>query len=195
VLDVLRDRDVRSTFLMVADRVRQHPGLARRVISEGHEVGLHGDRHVELRGGESVRSQYVALRRGRRDVEALLEARVRWFRAPFGKQEPETVLACHLAGMRPLMWSTSAHDWQPDTLEEQLAHVSSGLEAGAIVLLHDGSARIAEPAPPPPEAQPELLERLLDLLQTRSLRPVTVTELCAAGSVVRAPWFEQWLHH
>lgn len=179
---------------MVAERVRQHPALARRVIAEGHEVGLHGDRHVEMRG-ESIRSQYTALHRGRRDVEALLGVRITWFRAPYGKQEPETVIACRLAAMRPLMWSTSAHDWQPDTIEDQLAHVAGGLEPGAIVLLHDGSARIAQPPPPPPRNQPELLERVLDLLQQRSLRPVTIRELCASGPAVRAPWFQQWLHH
>ena len=194
VLDVLRDRGGRATFLMVAERVRQHPALARRVIAEGHEVGLHGDEHVEMLNG-SVRSQYVSLRRGRRDVEALLDVRITWFRAPFGKQEPETVLACRLAGMRPLMWSTSAHDWQPDPIEDQLRHVAGGLKPGAIVVLHDGSARVAEPPPPPPENQPELLDRLLDLLHERALRPVTMSELCASGVVVRGPWFEQWLHH
>jgi peptidoglycan/xylan/chitin deacetylase (PgdA/CDA1 family) len=146
-------------------------------------------------GGESIRSQYLALQRGRRDLETLLGVRVKWFRAPYGHQEPETVLACHLAGMRPLMWSTSAHDWQPDPIDEQLAHVAGGLTPGAIVLLHDGSARIAEPQPPPPSTQPELLERLLDLLHERSLRPVTMSALCASGAVVRAPWFERWLHH
>lgn len=126
------------------------------------------------------------------DVDRQLDLRLSWFRAPYGKRDLETVLACRLAGMRPLMWSTSGHDWQPDTIEDQLAHLAGGLEPGAIVLLHDGSARIADPPPPPPRNQPELLERVLDLLQQRSLRPVTISELCASGSVVRAPWFQQW---
>jgi peptidoglycan/xylan/chitin deacetylase (PgdA/CDA1 family) len=194
VLDVLRDRKVRATFLLVGDRVRQHPDLARQVLAEGHEVGLHGDRHVDMRGG-SVAEQYRALRQGRSDIEALLGVRIAWFRPPYGKQEPRTVIACRLAGMRPLMWSTSAHDWRPDPIEHQLTHAASGLRPGAVVLLHDGSARIAEPPPPPPRTQPELLERLLDLMYERSLEPVTVSELCASGDPVRAQWFEQWLHH
>src|SRR6187401_1455912 len=56
VLDVLRDGGVPATFLIVAERVRQHPALARRVIAEGHEVGLHGDQHVDM-SGESLRNQ------------------------------------------------------------------------------------------------------------------------------------------
>ena len=194
VLDVLRDRGVPATFLLVAERVRRYPALARRVLVEGHEIGLHGDRHEEMCGG-SLRNQYRSLRRGRRDVEALLNTRVRWFRPPYGKQEPETVAACRASGMRPLMWSTSAHDWKSVAIEEQLAHAMTGLRPGAVILLHDGSAREADPPPPPPRTQPELLERLLDLLDRHGLQPVTVSDLVASGTPVREPWFEQWLHH
>ena len=194
VLEVLKARDVRGTFLLVAERVRQHPELAKRVSAERHEVGLHGDQHVDMRGGSFV-EQYRALRRGRRDVEATTGTRVKWFRPPYGKQEPETVAACRSAGMRPLMWSTSGHDWQQVGIEDQLAHVAAGLRPGAVVLLHDGAARVADPPPLPPRTQPQLLEQLLDLLQFRGLEPVTISELCAVGRPVRAPWFEQWLHH
>ena len=194
VLDVLRERRAPATVLLVADRVRRRPELARRVVAEGHEVGLHGDTHVDLRG-VPLSQQLRALRRGRRDVEATLGVPVRWFRPPYGKQEPETVVASRVNRMQPLMWSTSAHDWQDDPIEEQLAHAAAGVRPGSIVLLHDGTARIADPPPPPPRTQPELLERLLDLLEERELEPVTVSRLCAAGTPVRAGWFEQWLHH
>lgn len=194
VLDVLRRRGVTATFLLVAERVRQHPDLARQVVAAGHEVGLHGNRHVE-HCGIPFPEQLRQLRRGRRDMEAVLGVPVRWFRPPYGAQEPETVLASRLAGMRPLLWSTSAHDWELVPLEEQLAHAAAGLAPGAVVLLHDGAARPVVPPPPPPRTQPELLERLLDLLGQRGLRPVTVTELCGRGRPVREPWFEKWLHH
>lgn len=195
VLDLLREHDVRATFLLVAERVREHPHLARRVVAEGHEVGLHGDRHAEM-PGQPFRAQLAALRRGRRDVEALLGVPVRWFRPPYGKQEPETVLACRLAGMRPLLWSTSAHDWEAhQSLAEQLAHVEAGLRPGAVVLLHDGAADADDPAPPLPHTQPEVTERLLELTRRHGLEPVTISTLIAAGSVEHAPWFEQWLHH
>lgn len=194
VLDVLRARRVRATFLLVAERVRDQPELARRVVAEGHEIGLHGDRHVDMRG-DPFSKQLSILRRGRRDVEALTGARVTWFRPPYGKQEPETVAACRIAGMRPLLWSTSAHDWERVGIEEQMAHAIGGLTAGAVVLLHDGAAGHAVPPPLPPSHQPELLERLLDHMQERGLEPTTVSELCASGTRVRAPWFEHWLHH
>lgn len=194
VLEVLRRRRVRATFLLVADSVRRHPDLARRVVAEGHDVGLHGDTHVDLRG-VPLAEQFRALRRGRRDVEAALGVPVRWFRAPYGTQEPETLLACRALRLTPLMWSTSGHDWEPSSLQEQLDHVAAGVGPGAVVLLHDGAADVVEPPAPAPPFQPELLERLLDVLAERGLEPVTISRLVAAGRPVRAPWFEQWLHH
>jgi peptidoglycan/xylan/chitin deacetylase (PgdA/CDA1 family) len=157
-------------------------------------VGLHGDQHIDMRG-TGLRPQYTALRRGRRDVESVLGRRITWFRAPYGKQDPHTVIACRAAGMYPLMWSTSAHDWQPDDIDSQLSHVEGGLRPGAIVLLHDGAAGLQDPPPPLPNNQPQLLESLLTLLHRLELKPVTVSELCAAGASVRAPWFGSWLHH
>lgn len=194
VLDVLQARGVPATFLLVAERVRQYPELARRVVAEGHEVGLHGDRHVDMCGQPLVH-QWRALRHGRRDVERLLATRLRWFRPPYGVQEPETVVACRAAGMRPLLWSASAHDWEPVSLTEQLGQVRAGLRPGAVVLLHDGNARPVDPPAPVPRHQPQLLMRLLDLLEDRGLQPVTISQLCAAGRPVRGLWFEQWLHH
>ena len=192
VLDVLRAWDVRATFLLVGERVRQHPELARRVVAEGHEVGLHGDTHVLL-CGQPFREQRRGLRRGRRDVEAVLGTRLRWFRPPYGKQDPETVLASRVSGMRPLLWSTSALDWEQRGLDEQLAHAARGVRPGAVVLLHDGAAG-SEHAPLP-ATQPELLGQLLAHLAGRHLQPVTMSELCRSGRPVRTAWFEQWLSY
>jgi peptidoglycan/xylan/chitin deacetylase (PgdA/CDA1 family) len=194
VLDVLAERGARATFLLVAEQVRRHPALARRVVTEGHEVGLHGDQHVDM-SAESLPEQFRALRRGRREVEQALGTPVRWFRPPYGKQSLWTVVAARGAGMQPLMWSTSAYDWKPLELEEQLAHGAGGLRPGAVVLLHDGAARPDGPPAAPPRHQPELLDRLLDALAARGLEPVTFSGLRAAGQPVREPWFGHWLHH
>ena len=194
VLDVLEEHGAVATFLLVAEQVRQHPDLAGRVAAAGHEIGLHGDRHVDLRS-IAAPTLYRALRRGRADVAAVTGSPVRWFRPPYGKQRAETVAAARAAGMRPVMWSTSAYDWKALTIPEQLAHVDPGLRPGAVVLLHDGAADEMEPLPPPPATQPALLDELLGRLDQRGLRPVGVSELCAAGRAQRAPWFEHWLHH
>ena len=194
VLDVLARADVKATFFLVAERARSNPGLARRVADDGHDIGLHGDRHVDVRGG-GLREQFRTLRRARRDLERITGCPVRWFRPPYGKQDARTVLATRAAGMRCLLWSASALDWEDRPIPDQLARARVGLRPGAVVLLHDGAADAVDPSPPLPATQPELLDDLLVELDAQSLRPVPISELCASGRPVREPWFGSWLHY
>ena len=193
VLDVLGSWDVRATFFLVAEQVRAHPELARRVVAEGHEVGLHGDRHIDLRGLGPV-EVLLALRRGKRDVEDVVGRPVRWCRPPYGKQSSQVVAACRVARMDPVLWTAAAHDWRDEPVDQQIARAAPDLRPGAVLLLHDGAADEVEPPRPPPPTQPQLLERLLDLLHARQLRAVSVTALVEAGAPIREPWFGRWLH-
>jgi peptidoglycan/xylan/chitin deacetylase (PgdA/CDA1 family) len=153
VLDVLRLRNVKATFFLVAEQVRAHPELARRVVAEGHEVGLHGDHHIDQRGLgplEAVR----AMRRGKRDVEVVVGAPVRWCRPPYGKQSSQVVAASRIARLEPVLWTAAAHDWRDDPVEQQVARAAADLRPGAVLLLHDGAADEVDPPRPAPLHSP-----------------------------------------
>jgi len=45
ILDLLARHGCRSTFFVLGDVVREHPGLVRRIVAEGHELGCHGMSH------------------------------------------------------------------------------------------------------------------------------------------------------
>lgn len=48
ILDLLRASGSRATFFVLGDVVREHPGLLRRIVDEGHEVASHGLDHTPL---------------------------------------------------------------------------------------------------------------------------------------------------
>ena len=48
LLDVLRARGVRATFFVVGRVAEEHPELVRRIATEGHEIGLHGNVHQRV---------------------------------------------------------------------------------------------------------------------------------------------------
>jgi polysaccharide deacetylase family protein (PEP-CTERM system associated) len=48
ILDLLRATGSHATFFLLGDVVREHPGLLRRIVHEGHEVGSHGVDHQPL---------------------------------------------------------------------------------------------------------------------------------------------------
>lgn len=48
LLDLLAEKGVKGTFFFTAEMARRFPGLVRRVIDEGHEVGSHNYNHERL---------------------------------------------------------------------------------------------------------------------------------------------------
>jgi len=41
VLDILKERNIKATFFLVGENVEKHPEIARRIVEEGHTVGVH----------------------------------------------------------------------------------------------------------------------------------------------------------
>ncbi|MEZ5501980.1 MAG: DUF3473 domain-containing protein [Halioglobus sp.] len=48
VLDLFAEHDVRATFFTLGWIAERHPGLIRRIVSGGHEIGSHGWEHIRV---------------------------------------------------------------------------------------------------------------------------------------------------
>ena len=48
VLDLLKAQKVKATFFVVGTEVAAHPELARRIVAEGHQIGVHTFTHANL---------------------------------------------------------------------------------------------------------------------------------------------------
>ena len=48
LLDILAETGAKATFFVLGWIARRHPGLVRRMVSEGHEVASHSDVHARL---------------------------------------------------------------------------------------------------------------------------------------------------
>ncbi len=91
-LAFLERHAIRATVFVVGELARSHPELIRRVAASGHEIGLHGLRHVTLGeiGPERLRSE---LDEGRALLEDVTQTRVLGFRAPIFSLTPQTAWA------------------------------------------------------------------------------------------------------
>lgn len=45
VLDVLKEKNVKATFFVIGEYVRKYPDIAKRIVEEGHTIGIHCDVH------------------------------------------------------------------------------------------------------------------------------------------------------
>lgn len=191
VLDALRERRARATFFLVGEAALAHPDLVRDIVDRGHELALHGHTHDAM-PSLPVRRRAASLASGRRAVATAGGRPPRWFRAPYGEQTPGTVVAARLLGMRPVMWSAYAAEWEDRPLSSCVEHAAAALTPGAILLLHDGTgAPDEEPARRPDEVV-ALLEALLDVAADRGFEVVPVGELVRRGRPRRRFWFRKW---
>jgi len=91
-LDFLKERGIRATVFVVGELARADPDLVRRAAADGHEIGLHGLRHVPLSSVGPGRLQ-GELEEGRRLLEDASGAAVRGFRAPIFSLTPSSAWA------------------------------------------------------------------------------------------------------
>ena len=139
VLDLLAGAKATATFFLVGEQVERHGDLAAEIAAAGHEIGLHGYRHLPtpLRtpGGLDAdldrAEEVIAAATGRTPV---------LYRPPFGVFSSAALLNIRRRGWKPLLWSRWGREWERGATAERVARRASGsLIAGDIVLLHDAS--------------------------------------------------------
>lgn len=137
VLDALARGGARATFFVLGERVAAAPDLVERAGAEGHEIGLHGDRHLRHseHGAEAIEAD------ARRALECLerLGVRPERWRAPWGVETADTRAVAARLGLELAGWTVDTHDWRGDSAAEMLTRCgAAATEPGAVVLLHDG---------------------------------------------------------
>lgn len=63
VLDILAEKDVKATFFVVGENVRKNPEVAKRIVAEGHTIGIHCNTHeydVIYKSVESYLEDFMA---------------------------------------------------------------------------------------------------------------------------------------
>jgi peptidoglycan/xylan/chitin deacetylase (PgdA/CDA1 family) len=189
----LTARGARATFFVLADAAEDHPDLVRDLQAAGHEIGLHGGEHRNLRHCSLAEADEI-IRGGKRRIEAITGTRVKLFRPPFAEQTRATYALARAAGMDVVVWSANTRDCYAGTVTEYVERAGAKLDRGGIVLFHDGLSgpdpRVvrADQEPPASFDRVELANAMLDAVAARSLDVVTVSELLGHGPARREIW-------
>lgn len=141
ILDILRAHNTHATFFVIGEQVQRHPDLLRRMMAEGHTVGLHADRHrpLVLLSAPAVRAE---IRHARAAVQSAcpgLPPPV-WLRPPHGFKTLTLPWLARRCGCRLVTWTLNPRDYRPQTPEMLAQTTLAALRPGAILLLHDGPA-------------------------------------------------------
>jgi peptidoglycan/xylan/chitin deacetylase (PgdA/CDA1 family) len=146
LLELLAQFEVRATFFLVGEYVRQRPEIARAVQQAGHLLGNHTMTHPSLLWESPAR-----VRQELAGCSAIIEdatgAAVQYFRPPFGARRPDVLRTAVDLGLTPVMWNITAHDWDATDPVALAGRVQTALSSnqrrrkGSNLLLHDGGHR------------------------------------------------------
>lgn len=84
VLDILKERGIKATFFLVGKNVEKHPEIARRIVEEGHTVGIHGNSHDYTEIYADVDSFVKDFETARRIIYEVTGVDAKLFRFPGG---------------------------------------------------------------------------------------------------------------
>ena len=169
ILAVLAQFEVPATFFMVGSAMQDNPGIAARVLEQGHELGNHSFSHPQflfkLPGAihREIESTDSLIRAAGQDGEIFV-------RPPYGKRLIGLPLYLRSQNRPVVLW-----DLEPDTYHSQadgvVQYVNENVRPGSIILLH---------VEVPGRAQNRAaLPRILSDLQGRGYRFVTLSQLMA----------------
>lgn len=147
VLDILREKEIKTTFFCTMTYLRSCPEVVARMIAEGHNVGNHSLSHPDdcaALSREEMALQALA-------VENYLRVNygysARYFRFPSGVYSENAVEVLSSVGYKSVFWSIAYADWNPKNQigpEKAMQTLTDRLHPGAVILLHTTSRDNAE---------------------------------------------------
>ncbi|MEU6220787.1 polysaccharide deacetylase family protein, partial [Streptomyces sp. NPDC047022] len=143
ILDVLRRNHVHATFFVVGTQVVAHPELVRRIVAEGHQIGIHTFTHPDL-ASLAPWQRSLELRETQLAVAGAAGVTTALLRPPYSSENDAlddadwaVLKQADAAGYVTVLSTQDAEDWQRPGVNRILANATPHGRAGQILLMHD----------------------------------------------------------
>jgi peptidoglycan/xylan/chitin deacetylase (PgdA/CDA1 family) len=142
ILDILSHYQIKATFFVLGQNVKQYPDIVIDIFKKGHDIGNHSYSHQYM-----GRMWFSSIEKDMKNVEIEFKKigldRPILFRPPHGSKSPILEWYLHNHGYRLITWNLSPKDWKTLKPEIILSRLFSFVEPGSIILLHDGPNAVA----------------------------------------------------
>jgi cellulose synthase/poly-beta-1,6-N-acetylglucosamine synthase-like glycosyltransferase/peptidoglycan/xylan/chitin deacetylase (PgdA/CDA1 family) len=190
ILDILKAKHAPATFFVIGKNMERFPGLVKREVEEGHDVGNHSWTHPNIAEIPAAQTA-VELSATQRLFETITGRSMRLFRPPFfGDAEPSTprevapLLDAQRQGYLTVGLRIDPDDWKkPDPVhivETSISRLGDHTwRPGQVLLLHDSGGDRRRTV--------EALPILIDTLRAHGYKLVTISELAGMTNAQAMP--------
>jgi len=158
VLKILKAENVKATFFLSSPWSEKHPELVKAIAADGHEIGSHSRRHVDLNTlSESELGKELDM--SKEVLERLSGQTITLLRPPNGAYDNKVISLANARGYHVIQWSVDSLDWKKPGPKAVINNVingrqkNKGASSGAIILFH-----ASDSAPDTPEALPTVIK-------------------------------------
>ncbi|MFR9797252.1 glycosyltransferase [Streptomyces sp. MS06] len=174
VLDVLKKYHAHAVWFVTGTMTSRYPDLVKRMVDEGHEVGLHTFDHPDLSYQSKSRINWE-LSQNQLAITGAAGIRTSLFRPPYSsfpdamddESWPVTEYIGSL-GYITVVNNTDSEDWQKPGVDEIIRRATPHHGDGAIVLMHDSGGDRHQTV--------QALDKFIPMLQKRGYTFDNLTE-------------------
>lgn len=141
ILDVLKEKQVTTTFFCTLPQMKAYPELIARMITEGHIVGNHSNTHPSF-----AKISRTQMKNEIKQFDDYIREKFGYFapffRYPMGEYSLSSLDLVNALGFKCVFWSIAYRDWELDNqkgADYAFETVTSRLHPGAVILLHSVS--------------------------------------------------------
>ena len=137
ILDLLKGNKAKASFFVLGCNIRNNEKILRRVVSEGHTIGVHGWSHRRFSEmTEPMMKLELAMTAS--DIRRATDYTPRFWRAPHLDRNERVVQLAEKQGLTHVGVSVDPGDWALADSKQIASLVCSEICHNGIVDLHDG---------------------------------------------------------
>ncbi|WP_028808274.1 glycosyltransferase [Streptomyces canus] len=143
VLDVLKKHHAHAVFFVTGTMASRYPDLVKRMVDEGHEIGLHTFNHPDLSFQSKKRIDWE-LSQNQLALAGAAGIRTSLFRPPYSSfadaMDDRSWPVTEYIGTRgyiTVVNNTDSEDWQKPGVRQIIRNATPKSGKGAVVLMHD----------------------------------------------------------
>ncbi|MEI1373551.1 polysaccharide deacetylase family protein [Nostoc sp. UHCC 0926] len=151
VLDILKKNQIKGTFFLIGQNVKNYPGLVKREIAEGHVIGNHTWHHWY----QFLNPQAAAYEIDHTAdlIYQVTGIKTNLFRPPGGIMHNGVAAYARNSKYAIIRWSSDSVDYSRPAVPKLINNVFRKAKPGGIVLMHDGGGNRSKTV----QALPEII--------------------------------------
>lgn len=166
ILKVLDEKNAKITFAVTGRWAEENPEFLLEIQKKGHEIANHGYKHLDY-ATLNYDKNYEQIKTSKEIIENIIKKETKFFQAPGGSFNKDTVKAAIDLGYTPYKWDIDTIDWknrqEPEVIINRVK--SKDMKDSSIILMH------------PTHASAEGIDDIIGIIESKNLKPGKLSDV------------------